>query len=212
MNPDWTSFICLHASTFFYWVVLIGRKHLGIPIFAGQLFLEPQPLKAYISFLSRHFLFNLSSISMSADLVYPFLISISVQKSSPNGALSVLYWYRDYQYVLAGLLRHELRGRSLNMVIVPTKSMYVDAIKDSMPKKGSLHSKWDIQGLRKLIGRGSLNNKRNWRIDWCVVSLPAIFPHHFKQWDIFGQRISGYPHSCHPISDSPTNASWGNKV
>jgi hypothetical protein len=26
MDPDWTSIICLHASTFFYWVALIGRQ------------------------------------------------------------------------------------------------------------------------------------------------------------------------------------------
>ena len=42
------------------------------------------------------------------------------------------------------------------MVIVPTKSIYVDAIKDTMPKKGSLQ---DIQGLRKLTGRESLTTK-----------------------------------------------------
>jgi hypothetical protein len=54
------------------------------------------------------------------------------------------------------------------MVIAPTKSRYVDAIKDNMPKKGSLHSKWDIQGLRKLIGRGSLTSKKS------VVLIDAL--------------------------------------
>jgi hypothetical protein len=54
------------------------------------------------------------------------------------------------------------------MVIVPTKSIYVDAIKDSMPKKGSLHSKWDIQGLRKPIGRESLTTKKS------VVLIDAL--------------------------------------
>jgi hypothetical protein len=53
-------------------------KHLSIPVLAGQLFLEPQPVEAYISLLSRHSLFNLSSISMSAALASPFLISINV--------------------------------------------------------------------------------------------------------------------------------------
>ena len=72
-------------------------------------------------------------------------------------------------YTLAGLRRYELRGRSLNMVIAPTKSRYVDAIKDNMPKKGSLHSKWDIQGLRKLIGRGSLTSKKS------VVLIDALW-------------------------------------